>query len=70
MKKGFRGAAIVGHRSGTDQTTTAGSSRHLKFWSSKPTTVNFVFFSVLSKNQGANEPKLAKMQPNTKFQVA
>ena len=58
VEKDFRGAAIIGHYSGKNQTPTSASSTDLKIWSSKPTTANFVFSIIISGETGANNPKI------------
>ena len=58
VKKVLRGAALIGHHSGKDQTPTRPSSKDLKIWISKPTTANFVFSIIISGETGANNPKI------------
>ena len=67
VKKGFRGAAFIGHHSGKDQTPTRVSSKGLNIGVQNPQTQILSLFLSFDDKQEQINLKLAKLQPNRNF---
>ena len=67
VDKGFKGAALIGHHSGKDQTPARPSAKDLKIWNPKPTTAIFSPFFIIPRETRANKPKIGQIATKQKF---